>query len=87
MPETAHILRLLCTCQPDSIALADALAKGLGIDILELLEQEGFFELGLRKPNDFTANLLEGDFYYKKAISLKALKYFSHLKFFVVDKT
>jgi Leucine-rich repeat (LRR) protein len=77
--ETAHIIRLLCSCQPENIALADALAKGLEINILELLEKEGFFELGIHKPTNFAHYLLEGDFSNMEITNLSAIKYFPHL--------
>ena len=81
--EQSNILALLCSCQPDNIALAEELAKGLNINILEILKQEGFFELGIEKPSSFHPRLLEGNFigilYSPPLKSLKAIQHFPQL--------
>lgn len=46
-PEETHLLKLLCSCQPENIALVQELAGGLEIDLLGILEQEGFFKIGI----------------------------------------
>jgi Leucine-rich repeat (LRR) protein len=78
-PDQSKILTLLCTCQTDNIALAEALAKGLNINIVELLEQEDFFELGIKIVADFEPNLLKGNFLTRGITNLSAIKYFPNL--------
>lgn len=77
--QTEKIIRLLCTCQPDNIALAEALAEGLGVDIQALLEREGFHELGIKQPREFVPKLLDGDFEKIGVSSLRLIKYFPNL--------
>jgi Leucine-rich repeat (LRR) protein len=79
--EETHILKLLCTCQPENVALAEALAKGLNINLLGLLEQEGFNELGIYIPSYFGEMYFSGNFSGGRAkiTNLRALKYFPHL--------
>jgi Leucine-rich repeat (LRR) protein len=79
-PEQSKILTLLCTCQADNIALAETLAKGLNINIIALLEQEGFFELGIMDTSCFSGNLLHGHFDRCVISSLRAITYFPNLR-------
>ena len=79
MNEFANIITLLCSCQPENIALAEVIAEGVGIDIPKLLEAEGFAELGLKNIYFFTPKLLEGYFNQMDISSLQAIKYFPNL--------
>jgi hypothetical protein len=82
-PEETHLLTLLCTCQSENVALAQELAQGLNINLLALLEQEGFVDLGLENFNAHTwayfANK-EARFNQLEGQNLRALKYFKHIE-------
>jgi hypothetical protein len=81
--EETHLLELLCTCQPENVALAETLAKGLDIDMLALLKQEGFFELGLESFSTNTWTYFEHKeayFHDLEGEDLRALKYFRHIE-------
>ncbi len=84
-PDQSKILELLCSCQPDNIALAEALAKGLNINIVELLEQEGFFELGIKRVADIDGWCALGLIDSRNISSLRAIKYFPNLTFLNCD--
>jgi len=81
--EQSNILTLLCTCQSENIALAEELAKGVNINILKLLKQAGFCELGIEISSHFQPKLLEGNFisrlYFPSLKNLKAIHYFPNL--------
>lgn len=55
-PEQLQILQLLCTCQAENVALAEQIAIGLNINIVELLQKEGFRQLDIIKPEHFVQN-------------------------------
>jgi hypothetical protein len=82
-PEETHLLELLCTCQPENVVLAQELARGLDIDLMALLKQEGFFELGLESFNTNTWTYFankEAYFHDLESEDLRALKYFRHIE-------
>lgn len=82
MPNTEQtkLLALLLSCQPDSIELAQILAKGLKINLPELLRKEGFYDLGITRPQHFIPQLLTGSFEHKSIENLHGLKNFPHLQ-------
>jgi Leucine rich repeat/Leucine Rich repeats (2 copies) len=78
--EASKILSLLLSCQSDNTELASILAKGLKINLPELLRKEGFYDLGITQPQHFTRSLLAGNFNQRSIKNFRALKYFPHLQ-------
>lgn len=68
------LLSLLLTCEDANVALAKELALGLKIDLVKMLESEGFFELGFSSPDDFWNP--EYHFINRRISNLRALKHF-----------
>ena len=70
---------MLCSCQTDIIVLAELIAESLNINLLTLLKEEGFFELGILTTSDFKPQLLKGDFKCRNITNLRAICYFPNL--------
>lgn len=84
-PEQLQILQLLCTCQAENVALAEQIAIGLNINIVELIKIADFGQLDILKPEDFVEHtgLLEGNFEDLHLENFKVFKYLQpeHLSF------
>jgi Leucine-rich repeat (LRR) protein len=80
-PEESKIIEILCLCKPVNHPLIETLIESLGMEVSELLEKAGFYELGIFKLADFTPKLAEGDFRKRKTTSLRAIRYFPNIRF------
>ncbi len=47
------IIQLLCSSTPENIELAEQICISQSWDILEIIKQYGYNDLGIRKPDDF----------------------------------
>ena len=74
------IISLLVTCEEENLELAKKIAQDAKIDLVKMLELEGFFELGFTSPDDFwNPDYCEGIFVNHSISNLRAIKYFPNL--------
>jgi Leucine Rich repeats (2 copies) len=79
MPEEKiNLIKLLCTGTADNIALAQTLAKGLGLDLKQIVRKAGFGELRLFEFKQFM-EVATGKFTGRNIDSLRKIGYFPHL--------
>ena len=72
------LLKMLCTGNPENVRLAQTLAKGLGLDLKQIVREAGLGELRLFELKQFI-EVAAGNFSGKNISSLSKIGYFPHL--------